>query len=261
MTGPQDPAAAGRDRLRAGHADREQVIGTLKDAFVHGRLTRDELDAPAGRALSARTYADLAALTADIPAADIPAADIPAVPAVAATARPPSPVRRRPLARAAAGSGACLIIAAAAVRVGTIVDPGARPTPYDSWAAPMVLLAFLAVVAALGILGYGVAASWELRRSRGQRPPGPGPGGHDVDGERRGGTGRDPVLPALRTDQTRTDQTRTDQTRTDQTRTDQTRTDQTRTDLRVHKSRPRRRHIPARADRAPRGVRPAPGTA
>ena len=43
-TGPQDPAAAGRDRLRACHADREQVLETLKDAFVHGRLTKDELD-------------------------------------------------------------------------------------------------------------------------------------------------------------------------------------------------------------------------
>ena len=68
MTGPQDPAAAGCDRLRAGHADREQVIETLKDAFVQGRLTRGELDARAGQALSARTCADLAALTADIPA-------------------------------------------------------------------------------------------------------------------------------------------------------------------------------------------------
>ena len=74
MTGPEDPAAAGRDRLRAGHADREQVIGTLKDAFVDGRLTRDELDTRAGQTLSARTCADLSALTADIPAADIPAA-------------------------------------------------------------------------------------------------------------------------------------------------------------------------------------------
>ena len=35
MTGPQDPAAAGAGRLRAGHADREQVIETLKDAFAH----------------------------------------------------------------------------------------------------------------------------------------------------------------------------------------------------------------------------------
>ena len=107
MTGPQDPAAAGRNRLRAGHADREQVIGTLKDAFVHGRLTKDELDARAGRALTARTHADLAALTADITAE----------PAAAGPARPPAPARRRPLARAATGSGLCLVIAAAAVRV------------------------------------------------------------------------------------------------------------------------------------------------
>ena len=226
MTGPQDPAAAGRDRLRAGHADREQVIGTLKDAFVQGRLTRDELDARAGRALSARTCADLAALTADIPPAPVTAA--------AGPARPPARARRRPLARAAAGSGSCLIIAAAAMWAHPLLDPGARPTPYD-WAAKLLFLAFLAaVVAALGILGYGVAASWELRRSGGQLPPGPGPGGHDLDGEQRGGISQDPVLPTLRTDQTRADQ-------------------------RVHKSRPRRRHIPARADRAPRGVRPAPG--
>ncbi len=67
VIGPQDPAAAGGDRIRAGHADREQVIETLKAAFVQGRLTRDELDARAGRALSARTCVDLAALIADIP--------------------------------------------------------------------------------------------------------------------------------------------------------------------------------------------------
>ena len=69
MAGQQGPAAAGHDRLRAGHGDREQVIETLKDAFADGRLARDEFDARVGRALAARTYADLAALTADIPAA------------------------------------------------------------------------------------------------------------------------------------------------------------------------------------------------
>jgi DUF1707 SHOCT-like domain len=98
MTGPQDPAEAGGDQLGAGHADREQVIETLKTAFVDGRLTRDELDARAGRALSAQTRADLAALTADIPAAP------------AAAARPPAPARRQPLARATAKSGICLVI-------------------------------------------------------------------------------------------------------------------------------------------------------
>jgi Domain of unknown function (DUF1707) len=209
-TGPQDPAAAGRDRLRAGQADREQVIGTLKTAFVHGQLTKDELDTRAGQALTARTYADLAALTADIPPG----------PPAAGPACPPAPARRRPLARAAAGSGSCLIIAAAAIWAHHLLDPGAGPTPYD-WAAKLLFLAFLAaVVAAPAILAYGVAASWELRRSRSQLPPGPGPGGRDLDGERRGGTGRDPAPPGPRTDQTRAD-------------------------LRAHKSRQRRRHIPA----------------
>ena len=87
-TGPQDPAAAGRDRLRAGHADREQVIDTLKNAFVHGRLTRDELDARAGRALAARTCADLAALTADIPPARPGRAGAPARPGPPSAAGP-----------------------------------------------------------------------------------------------------------------------------------------------------------------------------
>jgi DNA-binding MarR family transcriptional regulator len=58
----------GRGHLRACHADREQVIGVLQAAFVQGRLGRDELDARVGQALAARTYADLATLTADLPA-------------------------------------------------------------------------------------------------------------------------------------------------------------------------------------------------
>ena len=59
--------AVGRGPMRASHADREQAIEALKDAFVHGRLTKDEFDARAGQALLVRTNADLAALTADIP--------------------------------------------------------------------------------------------------------------------------------------------------------------------------------------------------
>jgi hypothetical protein len=71
MTGSGDEiaaAAGGRGRLRASHADREQVIDTLKTAFAEGRLDKDELDALAGQAFTSRTYAELAALTADIPA-------------------------------------------------------------------------------------------------------------------------------------------------------------------------------------------------
>ena len=47
-------------------SDLEQVIDMLKAAFVQGRLTRDEFDARVGRAFTSRTYADLAALTADV---------------------------------------------------------------------------------------------------------------------------------------------------------------------------------------------------
>jgi DUF1707 SHOCT-like domain len=71
MTGPGDEiavGAAGRGRLRASHADREQVIGTLKAAFVQGRLARDEFDLRVGQALASRTYTQLAPLTADLPA-------------------------------------------------------------------------------------------------------------------------------------------------------------------------------------------------
>jgi Domain of unknown function (DUF1707) len=61
-------AAAGRGHLRASHADREQVIDTLKLIFVQGRLTKDEFDARIGQTFASRTYAELAAATAAIPA-------------------------------------------------------------------------------------------------------------------------------------------------------------------------------------------------
>ena len=70
MAGPWHPARAGmagRGHLRASDADREQVIEGLKRAFVYGLLGKDDLCRRAGHALSARTYAELAALTADIP--------------------------------------------------------------------------------------------------------------------------------------------------------------------------------------------------
>jgi hypothetical protein len=78
MTGPGDntdntdnTAAAegqGDGHLRASHADREKVVGTLKVAFVQDRLTKEELDTRVGQAFASRTYADLAEVTADIPA-------------------------------------------------------------------------------------------------------------------------------------------------------------------------------------------------
>jgi Domain of unknown function (DUF1707) len=71
ISGPGDETAAAESRssgdLRASHADREHVIGTLKAAFVEGRLTEDELDARVDQVYASRTYAELAEVTADIP--------------------------------------------------------------------------------------------------------------------------------------------------------------------------------------------------
>jgi Domain of unknown function (DUF1707) len=227
-TGPQGPAAGG-DQLRAAHADREQVIDALKTAFVDGRLTKNELAARTGRALAARTYADLAALTIDILAE--PAAAPPGPP------RPPAPAMRRPLAKAAAISGVCLVVAAAAVLIGAhIAESSPGPSANHPLVEALVLLALVAAMTALLTVGLGVVASVEQRRSRRQLPPRPGPGGQALDGERHDGTSHDPVPPGPRNDQTRAD-------------------------LRVHKSQQPGRRIPARAARAPGAVSPAPGTA
>ena len=191
-TGPQDPAVPGSDRLRAGHADREQVVEMLKDAFVHGQLTRDELGERTGRALVARTRADLAELTADIP------------PAHAGTgpARPPALASRRPLVRATVMSGICLVIVVAAMWGHHIVDPGATSAPYDFLATPFFLLAVFSAFAAVGIFAFGVAAAVEQRRSRRKPSPPHGPEGRAARaGERHGGTGSEPNPSGQRPDQ------------------------------------------------------------
>jgi Domain of unknown function (DUF1707) len=77
--------ASDHGRLRASDADRDQVVDLLKAAFVQDRLTQDELDGRIGQALAARTYAELAALTADLPA------EPERVPTAAPAPRPPGP--------------------------------------------------------------------------------------------------------------------------------------------------------------------------
>ena len=87
MAGPRDEQAgalAGRSHLRASHADREQVIETLKAAFVQGRLAKDEFDLRVSKTFGSRTYAEIATLTADLPVELIRASP------------PPTPPRRRP---------------------------------------------------------------------------------------------------------------------------------------------------------------------
>ena len=112
-----EAAAAGPGDMRASHADRERVIDTVKAAFAGGQLTAAELDARVGQALTARTYAELTAVTLSIPSES----DL---------ARPPKPARaqlRRPRNRLVS-RGACVIMAttlAAGVWAGLVAGAAA----------------------------------------------------------------------------------------------------------------------------------------
>ena len=216
MTEPQDPAAAGGGRLRAGHADRELVIEALKDAFVRGRLTRDELGTRTGRALAARTGDELAALTADIPAAAGPVHP-PTLVHPPTPVHPLAPVRRWPLSRSVVASGGCLVLAFAAAWIGGHTDHPLGPSPYKGWMPLCFIVALVALSAALGILIHGVGTAVDRRVSRRQLPPRPGPGSRALDDGQRGSAGHGQVPPGPSADQTHAD-------------------------LRAHKSQPRRRH-------------------
>jgi Domain of unknown function (DUF1707) len=80
MTGEVSPAGHGErpiasrqpsanGELRASHEDRDDVVEQLRVAAGDGRLTADELDERLELALTARTYRELAVLTADLPVA------------------------------------------------------------------------------------------------------------------------------------------------------------------------------------------------
>ena len=98
--GDMAAASADRGRLRASHADREHVLDVLKTAFVQGLLTKDEFDMRVGQTFASRTYAELAAVTADILAGP-PATREPA--GQAAAGEPAGqPAAREPTGQAAA---------------------------------------------------------------------------------------------------------------------------------------------------------------
>jgi Domain of unknown function (DUF1707) len=192
MTGPDEGGLAGRGHLRAAQADREQAITVLKAAYAQGRLTKDELEARAGQAFASRTYAELAALTADLPAASPATANPAATGSDAAWPRPSTPART--MAKAARRSGVCLLVAIALVE-------GA----YLAGNFLLIVAAFFALIAASGFFGYGILDAWQERRSHAQLPPGPGR-------RHQGSEGR---LPGDDVASTGTSPTRADGTRAD----------------------------------------------
>jgi uncharacterized membrane protein len=73
--GYQNPgyqAARMNASMRAATADRERAVDVLKAGFAEGRLSQEEYNDRMGRAYAARTYGELSALTADLPAGPLP---------------------------------------------------------------------------------------------------------------------------------------------------------------------------------------------
>jgi hypothetical protein len=166
-TGPDE--GAGHGRMRAGHDDREQVIAELKAAFVQGRLDKDELEERAAQAVASRTYGELAALTADLPA-PVPASAAPETGAQAAAGTP-----GRTLARAAKRAGICLLAAAALIEAAFLTGNFL-----------LIVAATFAALGAGGFLGYGVIDAVQERRALARLAPGTasgsGPGGGGPSG-------------------------------------------------------------------------------
>jgi hypothetical protein len=111
------PAADGYAQMRASTADRERAIDVLKAGFAEGRLTADEYNERVGQVYGSRTYAELGALTADLPIGPL------------GTMAPPRPLylglpARRPVNSLAVVSLLCALIpgfpAAAAVVTGMV---------------------------------------------------------------------------------------------------------------------------------------------
>ena len=141
-------------------AGREQVIAALKAAYVQGRLTKEEFDLRVGQALA--IYAELDALTADIPAAP------PAITAPAA-AEPPVTARAE-LAREAANKkmirqGTAGVAGLTFVLVTALIAPH---SPVLAVIVGVMLTCFVAVLAA----GLLTLLSWALDRRSGAKGAG-----------------------------------------------------------------------------------------
>ena len=162
-------ADSGHGRLRASHADREHVVGTVKAAYVHGLVTKDESDARVSQTFASRTYAELALITADIPAG-LTAAPPPQRPGPAES-NPPAQANLSPGERAIMGTGllAALLILVALLTGGSV-------------GGLLGLGALGSTSVSLFLIGAQVRSSRRNRHSGGHLPPqrathsGPGAG-------------------------------------------------------------------------------------
>jgi hypothetical protein len=161
--GYQQAQARMNPAMRAASADRERAVDVLKAGFAEGRLTQDEYNERMGLAYAARTYGELTALTADLPAG--------AVPAVWPVAMYQPPVTTNSLARASLVLGVAEfftmgLTAIPAIICGHMAKREMRQTGQrgEGLATSGLVLGYMAVIfwgilIALSIVGAVISAS------------------------------------------------------------------------------------------------------
>ena len=71
----------GQGYLRASTADRDNAVEVLKAGYAEGRLSKEEYEARAEQAFTARTLGDLARVTADLPGGSLAGPPVRSAPA------------------------------------------------------------------------------------------------------------------------------------------------------------------------------------
>jgi hypothetical protein len=161
--------------MRASSADRERAVDVLKAGFAEGRLTQDEYNDRMGRAYTARTYGELATLTADLPAGASP---MPAWP-VPAYQPPPSGTNSMAIAAMVLGVAEFFtagLTAIPAVICGHIARRQMKLTSQsgDGLATSGLVLGYMAIIfwsvlIAASLVGVAISIA-----HNGQLPQGPG---------------------------------------------------------------------------------------
>jgi hypothetical protein len=157
------PAVGGaRGQMRAADEDRDRVAAVLNTAYVDGRLSKDEYDDRLESTLSARTYAELDQVTADLPAA--PASG----PAGSGVIAPATPTNGLAIASLACGLAQFVLWplpTIPAIVLGHMARRQIKRTGEQGaglalaglmlgWAS--VILGFLALVAVIAVFGIGM---------------------------------------------------------------------------------------------------------
>lgn len=165
---PGAPGAPLAPGSLAANADRDRAIDVLRAGFAEGRLTKAEHDDRVGRAYAARTYGELAALVADLPAGPLGGQvryQVAPDPAAPHPARPP--LNSLAVAALACGIGMFLttgLTAIPAVLLGHAARRAVRRTGErgEGMALAGLLLGYagigLLVVLAAMVITFGVAA-------------------------------------------------------------------------------------------------------